>query len=67
MWVCWLFEGGLKVSSDTVEWYRSTYGTDVDTSKIASSVLKSPRRGIEKQGTQVCADGYVRECIIIHT
>ena len=34
----WLFEGGFKVSSDTVEWYRSSSGTIFDTSEIESPV-----------------------------
>ena len=34
--VLWLFGGGLKVSSGTVEWYRSSCGTDFDTSETAS-------------------------------
>ena len=32
----WLFKGGFKVSSGTVEWYTSSYGTDFDSSEIAS-------------------------------
>ena len=32
----WLFKGGFKVSSGTVEWYRSNSGTDFDTSEMAS-------------------------------
>ena len=34
----WLFLRGLKVSLGTVEWYRSSYGTDFDTPEIASPV-----------------------------
>ena len=34
----WLFEGSFKVSSVTVEWCRSSYGTDFDDSEIASPV-----------------------------
>ena len=26
----WLFQGGLRVSPGTVEWYRSSCGTDFD-------------------------------------
>ena len=36
-----LFNGGFKVSSGTVEWYISSYGTDFDNSGIASSVLRN--------------------------
>ena len=32
----WLFKGGFKVSSGTVDWYRNSYGTDFDYSEIAS-------------------------------
>ena len=34
----WLFEGGVKVSSGIVEWYRGSCGTDFDSSDIASPV-----------------------------
>ena len=34
----WLFKGRVKVSSGTVKWYRSNYGTDFDSSEIASPV-----------------------------
>ena len=34
----WLFEAGFKVSSGTVKWYRSSYGTDFENSEIASPV-----------------------------
>ena len=33
----WLFKGGFKVSSGTVEWYRKSYGTDFN-SEIARPV-----------------------------
>ena len=33
--------GGLEASSGTVRWYRSSYGTDLDNSEIASLVLWS--------------------------
>ena len=32
----WLVKGGFKVSSCTVRWYRSSYGTDSCNSEIAS-------------------------------
>ena len=35
----WLFQGGFKVSSGTVEWYRSSCGTLFDNSEIASPVI----------------------------
>ena len=31
-----LFQGGFKVSSGTVQWYRSSSGTDFDNFQIAS-------------------------------
>ena len=34
----WLFTGGFKVSSGTVEWYRSSYDTDFGNSEIAGCV-----------------------------
>ena len=34
--VFWLFNGGFKLSSGTVQWYGSTSGTDFDISEIAS-------------------------------
>ena len=37
--VFWLFQGGFKVSSGTVEWYMSSYGADFDNSEIASPEL----------------------------
>ena len=42
----WLSKEGFKVSSGTVKWYRSSYGTDFDDPEIASLVLAyGPRRG----------------------
>ena len=35
----WLFKRGFKVSSGTVEWYVSSYGTDFDDSEIARPVI----------------------------
>ena len=35
----WLFKGVSKVSSGTVQWYRSSYGTDFDNAEVASPVL----------------------------
>ena len=40
---CWgllfgLLKGVLKVSSGTVQWHRSSYGTDFDSSEVASPV-----------------------------
>ena len=35
----WLLQGDFKVSSGTIPWYRSSYGTDFDTSEIASPVI----------------------------
>ena len=32
----WLFEGDFKASLGIVEWYRSSYGSDFDTSEKAS-------------------------------
>ena len=37
----YLLKGAFKVSSGTVEWYRSIYGTDVEKSEIASSEQSS--------------------------
>ena len=37
--LCWLFKGGFKVSSGTLGWYRSSYGTDFDDSEIAGPVM----------------------------
>ena len=37
----WLFLGGFKVSSGTVEWYRSSDGTDSNKSEIASPVKQA--------------------------
>ena len=39
--VCYFgcLKGGLKVSSGTAEWYRSSYGTDFDNAETASPVL----------------------------
>ena len=37
----WPFKGGFKVSSGTVKWYRSRYGTDFDNSEIASPDVQS--------------------------
>ena len=34
----WLFKGGFRLISGTVEWYRSSYGSDFNTSEIASPV-----------------------------
>ena len=28
--LCWLFQEGVEVTSGTVEWYSSSYGTDVE-------------------------------------
>ena len=36
-----LFKAGFKVKSDTVKWYTSSYGTDVDNSAIVSPVVSS--------------------------
>ena len=38
--VFWLCTGGFKVSSGTVESYRSSYGADFETSEIASPVIE---------------------------
>ena len=35
----------LKVSSGIVQWYRSSYGTDVKSSDIASPVRQQPKSG----------------------
>ena len=51
-WYFGCFEGGFKVSSGTAEWYRSrsSYGTDVDNSQIASpSKALSLRRKLLKR------------------
>ena len=39
-----LFKGGFKVSLGIVQWYTSSYGTDFDSSDIASPV---PGHGAE--------------------
>ena len=36
----WLFKGGFRVSSSAVEWYTSSYGTDIDKPKTTSPVLE---------------------------
>ena len=41
--LCWLIKGGFQVSSGIVEWYRNSYGSDFDTSEVASSVTASHR------------------------
>ena len=38
----WLFKAGFEVNSDTVKWYRSSYGTDVDSPEIASPIFRAP-------------------------
>ena len=35
----WLVNGGFKVSSGTVEWYRGSSGTDLDSSETAIIVM----------------------------
>ena len=35
----WLFKGGFTVSSGTLKWCRSNYGTDFDKSEIAGLVI----------------------------
>ena len=34
----WLFRGGFKVNSGTLKWYRSSYGTDSDSSDTVGPV-----------------------------
>ena len=38
IYACWLIKRAFKVSSGTVEWYRSSSGTDFDNSEKASPV-----------------------------
>ena len=35
----WLFKGGFNVSSGTLSWYRSSYGTDFDNSETPSFLV----------------------------
>ena len=55
----WLFNGEFKVSSGTVEWYRSSCGTDFDHSEMASPVKIELRRTLFPllSRTSFCADG----------
>ena len=39
--ICWLFQGGFKVSTGTVQWHRGSCGTDSDHSEIASPPVRS--------------------------
>ena len=63
--LCWLFKGGFKVSSGTVEWYRNMYGTDFDISEMASPALLGLIWGLCKNhGYEFCRN---RSGIMVNT
>ena len=59
----WLLTDGFKVSLGTLEWYRSSYGTDFDTSEIAGPLGDEQRPALGALGASCTAASCFRHVL----